>query len=139
MFEAYRVRKPFMWNGYQYTPEGACKCGCAVANSHGVMLQCTNSYATECQPCRDSNCKCQCTITKELHGGSIWIVEAGHPRKEAMLEKRLGYFACGDASIPNIDELLKEDRYKRLLVPVKVNPEFATVIDRANRKHNRSS
>ncbi|MDD4984182.1 MAG: hypothetical protein PHQ43_00135 [Dehalococcoidales bacterium] len=47
----------------------------------------------------------------ETFAGDIWIVEAGNPRKEAMLMQK---FASGDASIPSIDELLKDEKYLRL-------------------------
>ena len=44
--------------------------------------------------------------------GDIWIVEAGHPRKETMLSNR---FATGDAGLPSVDELLKDPNYARLV------------------------
>lgn len=136
MYEVYRVRKPFMWNGYQYTPDKPCKCNCSTINEKTrQMIQCTSVYASECQPCRDIYCKCQCTITTELHAGSIWIVEAGHPRKEIMLDKRMGYFAMGDASLPSSEELLKSDKYSRLLTPVQINSDILSIADKAKRKH----
>ena len=49
---------------------------------------------------------------KANYAGDIWLVEAGHPRKVTMLENR---FAVGDASIPAIDELMKQSQFKRLI------------------------
>ena len=69
-------------------------------------------------------------MSEELHGGSIWIVEAGHPRKEAMLDRRMGYYAMGDATIPDVEELLKQDKYKRLVMVVAGNADFLQATDK---------
>jgi len=48
----------------------------------------------------------------QLERGDVWLVEAGHPRKETLLEQR---FATGDAGIPPVDDLLKDKKYQELL------------------------
>ena len=102
MYTTYRVRKRFQWGGWEYAPRGGCDCGCEG---------CTGQVGTGCQ-CRETICRCACGIPAETYAGDIWIVQAGHPRLEVMMANR---FASGDASIPPVDELLKEERFKRLL------------------------
>lgn len=85
-FEVYRVRKPFRWRGWHFGPTHTQN---SVSPETGRM-----------EPC---NCG--------EYAGDIWLVESGHPRKEAMLTQR---FVVGDASLPSADELLKETRFARL-------------------------
>ena len=56
-------------------------------------------------------------VPKEIYGGDIWIVEAGHDRKPAMLSSRFG---VSDLAVPNPTELLKDPKYSRLLEPPKL-------------------
>mgnify|MGYP001560785622 FL=1 len=102
-YEAYRVRRKFSWKGWQLAPQGACGCQCP---------ECTGQVATGCQ-CPDHN-YCACGVKPADYGGDIWIVEAGHPRKDIMLLQR---FAIGDASISPVDSLLEQEAYRRLLIP----------------------
>ena len=46
--------------------------------------------------------------------GNIWLVEAGHPRKDSLIEHR---FVVGNAGIESTEELTKQDMYKRTLSP----------------------
>ncbi len=102
-FEAYRVAKRFQWRGWEFAPapNKACDCGCPA---------CNGQVGTACV-CRHSSCRCDCGIPASLYGGDIWLVEEGHPRKAAMLG---GRFAFADASIPTVEDLLKEERFLRL-------------------------
>ncbi len=121
MFRAFRVRKRFQWRGWEYAPPGTCDCGRTetVGDKPGmegqanVCVDCTGEVGTGCH-CRDTVCRCACGIPAERYAGDIWLVEEKHPRLEMMLLHR---FAIGDASIPSVDDLLKEERYNRLLVP----------------------
>lgn len=109
--ESYRVRKPFNWDGWYFAPKGPngeCKCECAENG-----FKCTEQVGSDC-PCANTSCHCSCGIQSDRYAGDIWFVMEGHPRKSTMLESR---FATGDPSIGNTDELLKEDRYSRLLNP----------------------
>lgn len=49
-------------------------------------------------------------IPRERYGGDVWIVEAGHPRLDAMMRSK---FAMYDSSL-DVDDLLKDDYYSRL-------------------------
>ncbi len=89
MYEVYRALKPFRWGGWHYGP------------TH--ITASISPETGEREPC---NC--------QEYAGDIWPILAGHPRKGAMLAQR---FAVYDASIPPADELLKEERFKRLLSP----------------------
>ena len=101
-YEAYRVRKKFGWRGWTFTPQGPCACGCGA--------ECKGQAATGCH-CPDKD-YCVCGIDPLVYGGDIWLVEQAHPRKDIMLG---GRFAVGDASIPPVEELLKDPQYARLL------------------------
>ncbi len=86
-FEAYRVKKPFRWRGWHYGPKHT-----------------TNSINLDTGQLEDCDCP--------FYAGDIWIVEAGHPRKETMLQVRT---CVGDASLPSIDELMAKPEFKRLI------------------------
>lgn len=103
MFEAYRVLKQFQWRGWQFAPRpnNPCECGCE---------KCTGIVGSTCD-CKESICRCACGISQALYGGDIWIVEAGHPRKEIMLIHR---YVGGDGSLPPVEDLLKEEKFRRL-------------------------
>jgi hypothetical protein len=111
MYEVYRVRRMFGWDGWQYSRRGACGCGCS---------NCTGENGTGCKVCGGSICHCEggCYIPAERFAGDVWLVPAGHPRKEIMLAQRL---VVPDASIPapktdkNGD--FTEPHYQRLLQP----------------------
>lgn len=109
MYEAYRVRKTFQWDTWEYAPSGS-PCACQHEQSCSPDI-CTGRPGTTCA-CPELGCRCACRIPEWRYGGDIWIVEAGHPRKDAMLSAR---FAVYDSTIPDIDTLLQDERYARLL------------------------
>ena len=116
MFEVYRVRSQFDWMGWSYAPSGACPCAKTHLDSDGYPTgECEGVVGTGCR-CSDST-HCTCGIKAEKYAGDIWIVEAGHPNKEMMLDRlapgRLK--AVYDASLPTADELLATAGYKVLL------------------------
>lgn len=82
-------------------------------------MSCCHEVGSGCV-CRQTICRCSCGILPEQYGGDIWLVEDRHPRKEIMLAHR---FAIGDSSIPSVDELLREEKYKALLAPRPVAKE----------------
>jgi hypothetical protein len=103
--ETYRVRREFGWDGWLLAPEGACSCPC------DEDTPCTGQNGTGCNYCERTD-HCSCRIDPDRYGGDIWIVMEGHPRKEAILAAR---FAVSDPSLPPAEELIKDDRFKRLL------------------------
>lgn len=110
--EVYRVRRNFSWDGWVLAPkgpDGECYCDC------GPERRCKGLVATGCV-CHDTSCHCDCGIREDQYGGDVWIVDDGHDRKEFILNRR---FAIYDAGLPAVDEMLKEDEYKRLLKPYK--------------------
>lgn len=112
MYEAYRVRKQFGWNGWQFAPDPGkpCPCRAELEICSKSDDECTGRPGAGCG-C-DAACRCVCKIERQVFGGGIWIVEERHPRKEMMLASRQ---AIPDPSLPPIDEILKHKRYKRLL------------------------
>ncbi len=128
-YEAYRVRKNFQWDGWVYAPEGVCECSKTVTSDYDInnvdaktgakkkVMQgacgerCTNRVGTDCY-CHDSSCHCDCGIKSDQYGGSVWVVGEGHPRKDMMLANR---FATYDASLPDIDTLIKREDIAPLL------------------------
>lgn len=112
--EVYRVRKPFQWDGWHYAPAVSCKqmaggCACAPKAGGGV---CTAKPGSGCACRAAARCTCVCGVAPELFGGDLWIVQAGHPRREHMITQR---FVSYDASVPSPDVLAKEPKYRRLL------------------------
>jgi len=116
VYEAYRVRSSFQWGSWQYAPAGDCGCGC------GPERQCTGQAGTGCI-CHDTACHCHCGIPRESYGGDIWIVQERHPHKDMILGR---HRATADLSILDIDTLLKDPQYARL-VDVPVQPERETL------------
>lgn len=112
MYEAYRVRKKFSWRGWVYAPNvGACQChdeGPQGCNAYGA---CTGVVGSSCG-CKNSVCRCDCGIERERYAGDVWLVEAGHPRKDTMLAHR---FVTYDAALPSGDELAQEAKFARFL------------------------
>lgn len=110
--EAYRVRKQFQWRGWIFAPRQ--EADCEVEGAERMA-------GSGCRKCGDL-ARCDAGIKPEQYAGDIWLVEAGHPRKDIMLAHR---FAIGDSSISPVDELLKDPQYQRLLAPCEVRLEAA--------------
>ena len=106
-YQAYRVRKNFGWNGWQYAPGPECACQCSDSPEFG----CSGRTATSCK-CKGTSCHCHCGLSPETYGGDIWFALEGDTRLEMMMRSRQ---AVPDASLPSADELLKEPRFARLL------------------------
>jgi hypothetical protein len=109
--EVYRVNKRFGWEGWEYAPEGACRCACGIEGA----VPCVGHVGESC-PCAATMCRCSCGIASNRYAGGIWMVAPGHPRKVSILDS---HFAGGDGSLPRLEELLAQDHYKRLLTPWK--------------------
>ena len=56
----------------------------------------------------------------QFRAGDVWVVEEGHPNKDAILRLR---YATYDASIPSVDELMKDERFARLVHVRKVHDQ----------------
>ena len=120
MYEAYRVLKQFQWRGWIYAPNpgGACECDCLAFKGDPddpvqAFPDCKGKVASLCL-CRETVCRCSCGIPDTRYAGDIWIVEAGHDRKDMQLGQRK---VVGDASIPSVEDLLAQDEYAAQLVP----------------------
>lgn len=110
--QAYRVIRTFQWNGWKFAPGPNCRCPCA--NDTKGSPDCTAVTATLCE-CRITSCNCSCGIDPSVYGGTIWLVEEGHPRLAAMLRQR---FMVYDSSL-NPATLMEQEEYSRLLTPPK--------------------
>lgn len=98
--EAYRVRKQFGWDGWTFapkSPDGGCKCDCDTV----PRSKCTGQVGSGCV-CGTNSCHCPCGVQPEVYAGDVWLVPAGHPRKDHMLAQR---FATYDAGLPSVQEL----------------------------------
>ena len=111
MFEAYRANRRFMWDGWIFAPK---------AGTHTSTFQVVEGLAPTEQAAnfKQQGCWDERSCDPERYGGDVWIVSAGHPRKDAIISRNK---VRGDSSIANADVLLTEDKYKRLLAP----PEMA--------------
>jgi len=109
MFEAYRVSKRFSWDGWILAPAAGTHSSTFEEDEHKGLTPVEVAASFKQQGCWDER-----GVNPELYGGDIWIVEAGHPNKESILSRRR---ARGDASLPDVNDLLNDDQYKRLLAP----------------------
>ncbi len=95
MFEAFHVLRSFWWRGWHYGPRHEKQ---DINPETGLFELCDCAF----------------------YAGDTWFVEAGHPRKDAIIRSRI-------VALPMLEgaaELLKEERYKRLLhEPSQVPPE----------------
>ena len=110
MYEAFRVLRTFQWRGKIYSPPGRCGCECSQSDERQSINHCTGMVATGCK-CPDAG-YCGCRIKPEDYGGDIWVVEAGNPRKQYILNNR---FAIYDASLPSGDELARMPAFAHLI------------------------
>lgn len=124
--EAYRVLRKFGWRGWTFAPTSPCECDCrpqigepgkdGFQQARGGGVVCNGEVGNACV-CKGTICRCSCRILPEQYGGFIWLVEDGHPRKLTMLGAR---FAISDPGLLPVDDLLKDEQYKRLLSPRQV-------------------
>jgi len=110
--EAYRVLRRFGWGGWTFAPKtNACQCVMDGGGQCGTYRGCTGKVGTTCG-CKVTTCRCSCGIRKEDYAGDVWLVEAGHPRKAAMLAQR---FAVYDGALPPAEQLAGDKHLQRLL------------------------
>lgn len=124
MYEVYRVLRTFQWRGKMYSPPGPCGCECNQAGDRRELNQCSGQVATACT-CPDAG-YCGCRIKPQDYGGDIWLVEAGNPRKQYILNNR---FAIYDASLPSGDELIKSPVFAALVQDPRLRREGSAGID----------
>ena len=105
MYVAYRVRRGFGWDGWQYKPGLALETNCECAHR-----RCPYRLTDECR-CR---CLCGCALRPADFAGDIFVVVEGHPRLETMLSTRC---VVSDPTI-DVDELLKFDNFQHLTAPI---------------------
>jgi hypothetical protein len=142
MWEAYKARRKFQYNGFVYAPNGPCECSTNLGSNkvtNRVKLTGDNSGESvqgmfDANPCQDLNichgftgtgCTCgdsgycgstggsgACGIESYMYGGDVWVVRENDPRKEYMLIRR---FAVWDPAVPTGDALIeKDEKYKTL-------------------------
>ena len=139
-YEVYRVRRSFQWNAFVYAPEGVCECSAdsgsqLVTERIDPAAQVSASGTWDSNPCADpavckgysgGGCTCgdsgycgrnggqgACGIKDYMYGGPLWLVEEGDLRKEHIIARR---FVVYDPTVKTADELLKEERYKILVM-----------------------
>jgi hypothetical protein len=107
MLEAYRVNRRFVWDGWIFAPK---------AGTHTSTFQVPEGLPPDesAEAYKQQGCWDERSVPPARYGGDIWIVQAGHPRKAAILTRNK---ATGDASIASPEDLLQSDEYKRLLAP----------------------
>ena len=66
--------------------------------------------------CADFECDCMCGKKPDEYAGDVWVVPENHFRIDAMTRNR---YVVYDSSIPIGDELVKDDKYKRLTEPLR--------------------
>jgi len=103
--DVYRARARFQWDGWVYAPR---TCGAEHLDLPSLSPDEQAKYQ------KQAGCRCARSVRPEIYGGDVWLVESGHPNADAMLRTRKAVY---DASIPGVDELLKQDEFKRLLKP----------------------
>ncbi len=112
-YVAYRVLKPFQWNGWRYAPAGECNCPCRQHPASG----CVGQAGMGCAACKGGTCGCNaCDVAREQYGGDIWFAREGDERS---LEWALGrrYVARDNSGLPPASEMLNKAEFKRLLEP----------------------
>ena len=65
---------------------------------------------------KSQGCWDERSCNPEFYGGDLWIVEENHPRKAAILARNKAVYYSGQTPM---EELLKDEKYKRLLAPPK--------------------
>ena len=107
MFESYRVNRRFVWDGWIYAPK-------AGTNSSTFDKPVGLTPTETAESYKQQGCWDERSVPPERYAGDVWIVEAGHPNKDAILTRKK---VRGDASISSVDDLLADDKFKRLLAP----------------------
>lgn len=107
MLEVYRVNRRFVWDAWQFAPK-------AGRNTSTFQLLDDVAPHEQADYMKSQGCWDERACNPALYAGDIWIVEAGHPRKAAILQRNKATY---DASLPSADELLEHDKYARLLAP----------------------
>lgn len=117
-YRAFRVTNRVQWAGWVYaptmersdTPEFDVVWQELLDASD--MTQRQRADVMKARGCRDER-----SVDPAIYGGDILIADEG-PRLDTMLSETRKFVY--DAAIPPVDELLKQDEYKRLLSPPKV-------------------
>ena len=110
-FEVYRVNRRFVWDGWQFAPKAG------VHNQTFEILPGKKNRPHESAHfMKGQGCWDERSCDPALYAGDIWIVEENHPRKAAILGRNKAVY---DSGLTPADELLKDEKYKRLLSPPK--------------------
>jgi len=141
VYEAYRVRRKFQWQVFQYAPPGQCQCSTDPGSNvittrfkvneqgkpetgkfdgnpcYGNKVFCLGQTGAGCT-CNDAG-YCTCSIKPWMYGGDIWLVAERDIRKEHILLRR---FAIYDPTLKPAEKYLEEKRYK-ILTMGEPNPD----------------
>ncbi len=108
MFQAFRVTKErLVFGDWQYGPSGACQC---QTDEPGCQETCGGRAGTTCE-CSHAS-RCACGIPKKEYAGDIIVLASGHDRLPGLISA--GHITP-DASIDGVDELLQQEKYRRLI------------------------
>ena len=103
MYEVYRVRKGFGWDGWQYRTSMPLNIDCDCAH-----YPCSYRVGNECR------CRCMCGCAKANNfGGNILVVQERHPRIHMIAGRLADYDSCLDR-----EALLKLPRYQELTTSI---------------------
>jgi len=106
-YEAYRVNRRFVWDGWQFAPK---------AGAHRQNFQLLEGVSREEQAhnLKQQGCWDERSCDPSLYAGDIWLVEENHPRKAAILSRNKAVY---DSGLPRVDDLLEDEEIKKLLSP----------------------
>lgn len=114
-FEVYRVNRRFVWDGWQFAPKaGRHQQNFEVLQEPRARAALVTYPRDAAHHMKGQGCWDERSCNPELYAGDIWIVEENHPRKAAILGRNKATY---DSGLPRFDELLKDEKFKRLLSP----------------------
>ena len=103
MYAVYRVRRPFGWDGWQYSPK------VTIENEQCV---CVHSRSPN-RPYSDA-CMCMRVRTPGNTAGDIFVVQEGHPRLNMLLASKCVVY---DATLDR-ESILDQPQFQRLTRPL---------------------
>lgn len=115
-FEVYRVNRRFVWDGWQFAPKaGTHQQDFEVLKEPRAKTTGSSSYPRDAAHfMKGQGCWDERACDPSVYGGDIWVVAENHPHKAAILSRKKAVYYNGQTSV---DDLLSDDKYKRLLSP----------------------
>ena len=116
-YEVYRVNRRFVWDGWQFAPKAGMhnQSGFEKLPEPQARSRAAATYPRDAAHfMKQQGCWDERSCDPDFYAGDLWIVEENHPRKAAILSRNKAVYYTGQAVV---DELLKDEKYKRLLQP----------------------